>query len=78
MDYGKDNIRVNSICPSWIMTERYEKEWKKIMPEIEKLHMINRVGTPEDIAWAAVYLASDESTWVTGASFFIDGGYTAK
>jgi NAD(P)-dependent dehydrogenase (short-subunit alcohol dehydrogenase family) len=44
---------------------------------IESIHPIGRIGSPEDIAWAAVYLASAESTWVTGASLAIDGGYTA-
>ena len=36
------------------------------------------VSTPEDTAWAAVYLASDESSWVTGSSMFVDGGYTCQ
>jgi NAD(P)-dependent dehydrogenase (short-subunit alcohol dehydrogenase family) len=39
--------------------------------------MLNRFGEPEDIAWAAIYLASAESSWVTGADFSIDGGATA-
>ena len=39
--------------------------------------MLNRFGQPEDIAWCAVYLASDEAAWVTGADFAIDGGATA-
>ena len=48
-----------------------------MIDEIEKLHPIGRIGTVEDIAWAAVYLTSNESTWITGASFAIDGGYMA-
>jgi NAD(P)-dependent dehydrogenase (short-subunit alcohol dehydrogenase family) len=78
MDYGKDKIRVNGICPAWVMTDRTREVREKMLDEIKKLHIIERPGTPEDIAWAAVYLASDESTWVTGASFAIDGGYMAK
>ena len=77
VDFGKDKIRVNAICPAWVMTERTKEDREKIMDEIKKLHPIGRAGTVEDIAWAAVYLASDESTWVTGASFAIDGGYMA-
>jgi NAD(P)-dependent dehydrogenase (short-subunit alcohol dehydrogenase family) len=78
MDYGKDKIRVNGICPAWVMTDRTREVREKMIDEIKKMHIIERPGTPEDIAWAAVYLASDESTWVTGASFAIDGGYMAK
>ncbi len=78
MDYGKDKIRVNGICPAWVMTDRTRKVREKMIDEIKKMHIIERPGTPEDIAWAAVYLASNESTWVTGASFAIDGGYMAK
>jgi len=77
MDYGKDNIRVNGICPAWVMTDRLRPAREPIIEDIKKLHIIQRAGTPEDIAWACVYLASDESTWVTGASFAIDGGYMA-
>ena len=39
---------------------------------------IGRIGEPKDIAWAALYLASDESSWVTGSSLFVDGGYTCQ
>ncbi len=78
MDFAKDKIRVNAICPGWVMVESLKEPRQKIMDFIESIHPIGRIGTPEDIAWAAVYLASDESTWVTGASFAIDGGYTAQ
>ncbi len=78
MDFAKDKIRVNAICPGWVMVESLREPRLKIMDYIHSLHPAGRIGTPEDIAWAAVYLASDESTWVTGASFAIDGGYTAK
>jgi len=76
VDFAKDKIRVNAICPGWVMVENLRKPREKIMDYIESIHPIGRIGSPEDIAWAAIYLASDESTWVTGASFAIDG-YTA-
>jgi NAD(P)-dependent dehydrogenase (short-subunit alcohol dehydrogenase family) len=60
------------------MVESLREPRLKIMEYIESIHPIGRIGTPEDIGWAAVYLASDESTWVTGASFAIDGGYRAQ
>ncbi|MHB8277968.1 MAG: SDR family NAD(P)-dependent oxidoreductase [Candidatus Humimicrobiaceae bacterium] len=78
LDLAKDKIRVNAICPGWIMVENLREAREKIIDYINELHPIGRIGTPEDIAWAAVYLASDESTWVTGASFAIDGGYRAR
>jgi NAD(P)-dependent dehydrogenase (short-subunit alcohol dehydrogenase family) len=46
--------------------------------DVVKLHPLGRIGEPEDVAWAAVYLASDESKWVTGASLFVDGGFTCQ
>ena len=78
LDFAKDKIRVNAICPGWVMVESLKQPRLKIMDYIESIHPLGRIGIPEDIAWAAVYLASDESTWVTGASFAIDGGYRAK
>jgi NAD(P)-dependent dehydrogenase (short-subunit alcohol dehydrogenase family) len=46
----------------------------EILPFLVEKHMIGRIGQPEDIAFAALFLASDESTWVTGADFPVDGG----
>ena len=91
LDFAKDNIRVNAISPGWVATERNgleelkDKVFDKPLvyginsySDIISLHPIGRIGMPEDIAWAALYLASDESTWVTGSSFMIDGGYICK
>jgi 3(or 17)beta-hydroxysteroid dehydrogenase len=86
LDY---NIRVNSIHPGFIYTEMVDaviradvekfgitmQEAKKIY---EDLTMIGRFGEPEDVAYGVLYLASDESKYVTGAELVIDGGYTAK
>src|SRR6266849_1689095 len=79
VEFGPRNIRVNCICPGAIDTPM-------IAPVVEPLRKIGqqllnspirRLGTPEDIAYCALYLASDESTFVTGATFVIDGGYIA-
>jgi NAD(P)-dependent dehydrogenase (short-subunit alcohol dehydrogenase family) len=83
MDHGAENIRVNCICPGIVETELVADFIRKAPdPEAARrarvaLHAIPRFGRPEDIAGCAVYLASDESAWVTGAAFPIDGGYTA-
>jgi NAD(P)-dependent dehydrogenase (short-subunit alcohol dehydrogenase family) len=79
MEGGKHGIRCNTISPGLVLTNQTRDfinmpEW--FAPMKAKL-MLGRVGVPEDIAPLAVYLASDESTWVTGADFAIDGGTTA-
>jgi NAD(P)-dependent dehydrogenase (short-subunit alcohol dehydrogenase family) len=45
---------------------------------VDALHPLGHMGEPDDIAWAAVYLASDEAKFVTGAELVVDGGYTAR
>ena len=79
MEGGPHGIRANTISPGLVRTAQTEAflgdpNWSE--PMMRRL-MIKRVGEPEDIAPCAVYLASDESTWVTGADFAIDGGTTA-
>ena len=79
------NIRVNSVHPGYIHTELTEKEAQDsgLTPEqyfekVSKMHPIGRIGEPIDIAYISLYLASDESRWVTGGEFVADGGYIAK
>ena len=78
--HGKDNIRVNCICPGTIQTEVWEpiiEENPQIFDEITPWYPLGRIGKPADIANAALFLASDESSFATGAVFVIDGGLTA-
>jgi NAD(P)-dependent dehydrogenase (short-subunit alcohol dehydrogenase family) len=79
MEGGPHKIRVNSIAPAMVVTgaTRPVLEQPGFKEHVLGKMMIKRLGTPEDIAWCATYLASDESTWVTGADFNIDGGATA-
>jgi NAD(P)-dependent dehydrogenase (short-subunit alcohol dehydrogenase family) len=82
--HAADNIRANSICPGVIETPMFAQvvsetpnpdtaraEWMELEP-------IGRFGRPDDIAYGALYLASDESAYVTGTELVIDGGYTAR
>jgi NAD(P)-dependent dehydrogenase (short-subunit alcohol dehydrogenase family) len=79
MEGGKHKIRANTISPGLIetgATRELLKDPNFINPMMDKL-MLGRVGQPEDVAPAAVYLASDESLFVTGADIAVDGGTTA-
>jgi NAD(P)-dependent dehydrogenase (short-subunit alcohol dehydrogenase family) len=83
LDHAPDKIRVNCICPAMIETEMATRSLSKAAdPEAARRVRIaeiplGRLGKPEDVAFMAVYLASDESSWVTGVSFPLDGGQTA-
>ena len=83
IDHGHENIRVNAICPSFVETEltadviRKAADPEQVRRQRISVHPLGRLGQPEDIAGLAVYLASDESSWVTGATFSVDGGYLA-
>ena len=71
-------IRANTISPALVVTGATKPsiERPEFVAAVLAKSMIQRLGQPEDIAWCAVYLASDESTWVTAADFCIDGGAT--
>lgn len=83
IDHGAENIRVNCICPSFVETELTAKVVSQapdpdaVRRERTAAHPIGRLGNPEDMAGMAVYLASEDSSWVTGAAFPVDGGYLA-
>jgi NAD(P)-dependent dehydrogenase (short-subunit alcohol dehydrogenase family) len=82
--YAPDRIRVNSIHPGFIWTSMVEKHLASLgeviagRRAVDALHPLGHMGEPDDIAWAAVYLASDEAKFVTGAELVVDGGYTAR
>jgi len=78
MDHARDNIRANSISPGFILTDRSsagsggKENARKVMgPK----HLLNRPGMPDEIAAGTLYLASGESSFVTGTDLLIDGGY---
>jgi len=82
--YAKDKIRVNSVHPGFIwtpMVENYAKSQgnvEEVRKMLDSLHPIGHMGEPDDIAYGILYLASDESKFITGSELVIDGGYTAR
>ncbi|MBI2682573.1 MAG: glucose 1-dehydrogenase [Acidobacteriales bacterium] len=83
LDHAHEQIRVNCVCPAVVETEltagviNNAPDPEAMRRARTALHPLGRLGQPEDIASMVVYLASDESAWVTGAAFPVDGGYTA-
>ena len=80
IDTAADGIRVNCICPGYVESNltRVLTEDAAMRQGIEARHPMGRFGRPEEIANAALFLASDESSFVTGAPLIVDGGYTAQ
>jgi NAD(P)-dependent dehydrogenase (short-subunit alcohol dehydrogenase family) len=80
VEFGKHGVRVNAIAPGLIQTDFSEYFWKneQYVKAIEATQPIPRVGTPDELGGMALFLASDESSFVTGQTFVVDGGATAK
>ena len=78
--YGRFGVRANCICPGTIRTpiwqERVDRD-PNVFETLTKWYPLGRIGEPEDVANAALYLASDEAAWVTGATLRVDGGLLA-
>jgi NAD(P)-dependent dehydrogenase (short-subunit alcohol dehydrogenase family) len=80
LDHASENIRINCICPGIVETEMVAKFSLDEAARRQRvaMHPAGRFGQPSDIASAAIYLASDDSTWTTGTALTIDGGYSAQ
>jgi dehydrogenase/reductase SDR family protein 4 len=80
VEFGPMGVRVNAIAPGLIQTDFSEFFWKneKHVKHLEATQPVPRVGLPDEIGFAALYLASDEASFVTGQVIVVDGGATAK
>jgi len=78
-EFGPHGVRFNAIAPGLIQTDFSEYFWKdeQYRAQVESTQPIRRIGQPDEIGHAALYLASDESSFVTGQVFVVDGGATA-
>jgi NAD(P)-dependent dehydrogenase (short-subunit alcohol dehydrogenase family) len=78
LEYARQGIRINAICPGGIETPLVAGAMSAERLDVfRELHPVGRLGRPEEIAAMAVFLASDESSFATGAAFVVDGGRTA-
>ncbi len=83
LDHAKDRIRVNALCPGAVDTPLLRRQFEDslgpqgTLEDLVSLHPVGRLGRPEEIACATVFLASDESSFMTGSMLVMDGGYIA-
>jgi NAD(P)-dependent dehydrogenase (short-subunit alcohol dehydrogenase family) len=81
IDYGASGIRVNCLCPGGIDTPMLDlvkaKGLEAVHEQFRRRHLLNRFGRPEEVAAAALFLASDDASFITGSALVVDGGWTA-
>lgn len=90
VEYGRSGIRANTLCPGTVWTPLVSRTYEarggdavfgseqKMAEGAARAYPLRRLGTPEEVAAAALFLASDEAAWITGTVFATDGGYTAQ
>ena len=81
MEYARDNIRVNAVCPGYIDTPLLRPvltAHEGLEQGIASRHPVGRLGQPQEIAEAVIWLSSEAASFVTGHSMAVDGGYVAQ
>ncbi|MBV8367208.1 MAG: SDR family oxidoreductase [Candidatus Eremiobacteraeota bacterium] len=77
-DGGKHGTRVNCVSPGLIATPIVDRKDDELRSSITNLQILPELGHPDDVANAALFLASDEAKWITGPNLPVNGGYTAR
>jgi len=84
-DFARDNIRVNTICPGYIYTSAFTDSCQKLGLDVVEedrraavMHLLGRQGRPPEVGAAVAFLASDDSSFMTGSDLVVDGGYLAR
>jgi NAD(P)-dependent dehydrogenase (short-subunit alcohol dehydrogenase family) len=84
LDLGPDQVRVNTVCPGIIETAMWQA-WldsvddpERVVGEVTKLQPLGRIGTPREVANAVAFLVSDEASYITGTTLYVDGGVTSR
>jgi NAD(P)-dependent dehydrogenase (short-subunit alcohol dehydrogenase family) len=78
LEYARSGIRVNAVCPAVIQTDMADRFFQSSGIPLAEIHPVGRVGTPQEIADAVLWLCSDQASFVTGVALPVDGGITAK
>lgn len=76
LDYAGDKVRVNCLCPGFVDTPLLASITPERRARLTALHPLGRMGTPEDIAHMALFLISDQASWITGQAIAVDGGFS--
>lgn len=78
LEYAADGIRVNAVTPGFVDTPMISERTRARLPDVRAAHPLGRIATPEEVAEVIAFLASDGSSFVTGAAYTVDGGFTAR